>query len=375
MTSIASRLGRAPLLVLVLLLAACSGAPPADPPPAASASGSGVLPSEDDLRTAVESALAGSGVPGGAVVVSDAAGGSTTMVFGERAPGEPVTADTRFAYRSITKSFVGTVILQLADEKRLSLEDPVSKYVAGVPNGDRITIAELGDMRSGLANYSARPGLGAMLGKDPARDPQTSELLALSYAVKPVAPGTAYEYSNTNTLLLGEVIRKVTGDDWVTAVDQRLLRPLKLESVGNGFVSGSENATGFQLADGKIAEQLPVVAPGWFGAAGGLTGNAADLAVWGRSLGSGSLVSQGAQRWRLDQFGSTADDPASPLYDAYGFAMGRTDGWRGHTGTGLGFQGLVMYDPATEQVIAVLINGTGENPDLPATVFEAVRKL
>lgn len=374
MTSIASRLGRTPLLVLVLLLAACSGAP-ADPPPTSSASGSGVLPSEDRLRAALESALAGSGVPGGAVVVTDADGGSATAVFGERAPGEPVTADTRFAYRSITKSFVGTVILQLADEKRLSLEDPVSKYVAGVPNGDRITIAELGDMRSGLANYSAQPGLGAMLSKDPARDPKTSELLALSYAVKSVAPGTAYEYSNTNTLLLGEVIRKVTGDDWATAVDQRLLRPLKLESVRTGFVAGSENAAGFQLADGKIVEQLPVVAPGWFGAAGALTGNAADLATWGRSLGSGSLVSQDAQRWRLEQFGSTADDPASPLYDDYGFAMGRFSGWIGHTGTGLGFQGLVMYDPATQHVISVLINGTGENPDLPVTVFQAVRKL
>lgn len=374
MTSTASRLGRAPLLALVLLLAACSATGP-DPSGSPSPGASGSLPTADRLRSTVESALAGSGVPGGVVVVTGADGASVTAPFGDASPQTPVSTDTRFAYRSITKSFVGTVVLQLADEKRLRLEDPVSKYVAGVPNGDRITIAQLGDMRSGLANYSAQPGLGALLSKDPARDPKTSELLALSYAVKPAPPGTAYEYSNTNTLLLGEVIRKVTGDDWWTAVDQRILRPLKLESVRNGFASGGDNAAGFQLAGGKIVEQLPVVAPGWFGAAGGLTGTAADLATWGRALGSGSLISPATQQWRLEQFGSTADDPASPIYDAYGFAMGRLSGWRGHTGTGLGFQCLVMYDPESERVISVVINGTGENPDLPVTVFQAVRTL
>lgn len=370
----ASRLGRAPLLMLVLLLAACSGAP-AGSQAASPRPGSGSLPTAEQLRSTVESALAGSGVPGGAVVVTDDDGGSTTAVFGEAAPGAPIATGTRFAYRSITKSFVGTVILQLADEKRLALDDPVSEYLSGVPNGDRITLADLGDMRSGLANYSAQPELGAMLGTDPAREPKTSELLDLAYAVRPRPPGTKYEYSNTNTLLLGEVIRRVTGDDWTTAVEQRIIRPLRLSSVRDGFAPDAENAAGFQLAGGKVGEQLPVVAPGWFGAAGGLTGTAGDLATWGRALGSGSLISADAQRWRLEQFGSTADDPASPLYDAYGFAMGRLSGWRGHTGTGLGFQCLVMYDPDSGRVVSILLNGTGENPDLPVTVFQAVRKL
>lgn len=370
-------LATAAVMTLLLSLTACTA-------PASEEAGNGdgrdsaaaALPAAAKLEAAVAAALAGTGVPGAAVIITDGAGGESLALYGEARPGASTSNDSIFAYRSITKSFVGTVILQLVEEGRLRLDSPVSEHLDGVPNGDRITIEMLGTMRSGLPNYSAAPGFGELLVEDPSREPDTSELLAVAFAEPRVfEPGTAYEYSNTNTLLLGEVVEAITGDPWTTTVQQRILRPLELESVAYGFPMDEHAAAGFQLADGTVVEELPIVASGWFGAAGGLTGNVRDLAEWGRALGSGSLLDAETQSQRLALLGPTSDDTASPRYDRYGFAMGEIEGWTGHTGNGLGFQSLTMHDVKQGRTIAILLNGTGEDPDLPAGVFEQLLGL
>lgn len=309
-------------------------------------------------------------------MATDDSGAESLALYGDKSKKSPVQDDTNFAYRSITKSLVGTVILQLVDEGELSLNSPVSDFVDGVPGGTSITIGQLASMRSGLANYSAQPALGEMLSADPSRAVATSELLALAFAEPPVfAPGTAYQYSNTNTLLLGEVIEAVTEVSWQQAVKDRLLTPLGMSSVQAGFADAARDATGYQLENGKVFEALPVVAPEWFGAAGGLTGDVRDLATWGEALGSGSMLSAETQQLRLGSLGDTSDDPASPEYDRYGLAIGEIDGWIGHTGNGLGFQSLVMHRVSDGVTVAILINGTGENSDLPADIFKQLEAL
>lgn len=361
---------KASLLVSVaaatLLLTGCA-APIAPPEPT-------VAPevSAGALGAAFVDALEGTGVPGGAVALIESDGSQTIEVFGDAATDRKAMGDTAFQYRSITKSFIGTVILQLIDEGKISLDDTVSAYVDGVPGGDEITIEQLATMRSGLGNYSSTAGLGEALNTDPSRDPSVEELLAFAYPESPVfAPGSAFQYSNTNTLLLGEVIHSATGNSWFDEVDERILQPLGLDSVSYGIEADSKSAAvGFQLADGEVAEELPWIAPGWFGAAGALAGSVGDLATWGEALGSGSLLEPETQELRLSLFGSTDDDDASPEYDRYGFAMGEIDGWIGHTGVGIGYQSLTMHDPETGRTLAILINGTGEDPDLPAHVFK-----
>lgn len=334
------------------------------------------LPNSTQLSKALNSVLEHTGVPGAAALITGSDGVESLALYGEASPGIPTSKDTRFAYRSVTKSFVGTIILQLADEGKLSLDAPVADFVRGVPGGETITLAELGAMRSGLPNYSAMPGLGEMLSADPSRAVPASELLALAFEEPPeFAPGTAYEYSNTNTLLLGEVIEAVTGRPWPEAVNDRITAPLGLSSVEYGFVNPSIDATGFQITGPGTSEELPSVAPEWFGAAGGLTGNIHDLAAWGRELGTGTTLTSEVQQERLGMLGSTLDDPKSPFYDHYGFAIGEIHGWIGHTGNGLGFQALVMHNPEDDQTVAILVNGTGDDPDLPVGVFKSLLEL
>jgi CubicO group peptidase (beta-lactamase class C family) len=96
-----------------------------------------------------------------------------------------VTYDTHFRIASNTKSMTAAVIVQLAQEGKLSLDDPVSKYVPGVPNGDNITIDELLKMRSGLYNYTDAPELAATVDRDPTKVWTTEEVLAIAFARRP----------------------------------------------------------------------------------------------------------------------------------------------------------------------------------------------
>ncbi|MFC5518839.1 serine hydrolase, partial [Kaistia terrae] len=329
-----------------------------------------------ELQAAIDQALIDKRIPGASVSIRQGdvrwtSNSGLANVDNGTAP----TADTYFGFRSITKSFVTTVILQLAEEGRIGLDDPVGKYVDGVPNGDLITIRQLAQMRSGLFNYTASPAFGEQFGEDPGKAWTAAELLAFAFA-EPVqfAPGASYEYSNSNTVLLGEVIAAATGNDWSEEVRRRLTDPLGLSSVidqGAGTMP-APNAVGYiDLDDGNGPVSLAEFNASGTGASGALVGVIADAERWGKAVGSGELLSKRDFVERLKSFGSIAPDPLSPEYDSYGFGMGEISGFIGHTGNGLGFEALVMYDRANDRTITILINASNpDDPDAPAHLFK-----
>lgn len=328
-------------------------------------------------QAALEDTLRTTGIPGGAITVTH---GDVTWTgvagLADVATGRAVTADDRFAFRSITKSFTVTAVLQLADQGRLSLDDPVSAYVPGVPSGDEITLRELARMRSGLPNYSATPAFQDALRIDLTRDWTDQQLLQAAYSEpNDFAPDARYEYSNTNTVLLGEVLQKVTGEPWYEVVQRSILTPrgLSATTYPDSDPIPSPLAEPYQgQGEGADPELLPAIPANSLSAAGGFAGTIRDLGRWARILGTGELLSEktAAQRTSDAALSPTSDDPNSPFYDAYGMGMGEIDGWIGHTGNGLGYQALAMYDPATGDSVAIVINGTGDDRDAPAHLFQ-----
>ena len=140
------------LLLGIALIAGCS-------PPDSTAGSSALKPIDQvALQTMVEATAKELLIPG-AMVLLRTPQGEFTVAYGTALLGAktPPRADTHFRIASNTKTMTAAVILQLAQESKLSLDDPVSKYVPGVPNGDNITIAELLKMRSGLYNYTNDP--------------------------------------------------------------------------------------------------------------------------------------------------------------------------------------------------------------------------
>lgn len=374
MTFPPKRIAAVAATLIALTLTACtSTVSPADP--------SGV-PAEPGWQQGIADALAGAlestGIPGGSVQLTrDGTEWATSLGTAEVNGDVAVTGENRFGYRSITKSFTVTALLMLVDEGLVFLDDPLAGYVPGVPNGEQITLRMLAGMRSGLVNYSATSMMADYLTDDPEREWTDDELLFAALTEPPnFAPGTAYEYSNTNTLLIGKVLEAVTGEDWADVVAERVIEPLDLRTVvypGNdSFPIPTAQPYGI---DGETIEALPKVKASAFSAAGGLFGTIGDLGGWAQALGTGEGLDPATAQLRIAEPSATDEDPASPLYDAYGLGIGIIEGWIGHTGAGLGYQSLVMYHPETGDSVAILLNGTGDDLDVPAGLFRTIIPL
>lgn len=266
-----------------------------------------------------------------------------------------------------------TLILQLVADGKLSLDDPVSKYVKGVPNGDEITIRELGSMTSGLADYTKDPAFQKLLIADLGRRWTDEELLSYALDAKPnFAPGTAFEYSNTNTVLLGQVVEKITGRYFAEGLRNGVFTPLGLDSTfypDDGVVP-NPTPIGYQL-DSETNELVPVsLNMTALGPSGGAASTVYDLYFWGEALADGSLITPELQKERMA--GARKPGENDPEYDAYGFGIGELDGWWGHTGEGLGFEALVMSDPKSGSTVVILMNLTGPPGHIPTELFREI---
>ena len=181
-------------------------------------------------------------------------------------------ANTHFRAASNTKTMTAVVIVQLAQEGKLRLDDPVSKYVSGVSNGDNVTIAELLRMRSGLYDLTEAPEVAASLDHDPTKVWTPEELLALAFKRPPLfAPGKEYDYCNTNYVLRGLIAEKIAGEPLAGLFQNRLFGPLGMkhtllppstsntipEPYAHGYLYGSSS---YALSDAPYPADLQVAA-------------------------------------------------------------------------------------------------------------------
>jgi D-alanyl-D-alanine carboxypeptidase len=263
---------------------------------------------------------------------------------------------------SVTKSFVTTAILQLVDRGKVALDDPVSKYVPGVPNGDNITLRELSAMRSGLYSYT-NTIIPVDIASDPAKQWSPDELLGISFAQPPLfAPGTDFDYSNTNTILLGLVVEQVTGEPLAVYLKQRILKPLGLKrtSLPNGAAFPSPHAHGYTnwtpqgLSDPATGPFVDATDwnPSWGWAAGGMISTLDDLHGWTLALAKGTLLKPATQRMRLRSFMPAPGEGGA----TYGLNIHNYNGWIGHDGNLAGYITFPFYQPQQDATLVVMFN-------------------
>ncbi len=306
------------------------------------------------LDAAVRAALEEDATPG-AVVGVRSPEGTWVKAYGlsDTGTGARMRAGVHTRIGSVTKTFTGTVLLQLAQEGELSLSDPIEQYVPGVPGGDRVTLRSLADMTSGVASYTFSAEWQQRFFGDPENATFTpDELVAYGTATEPMSEPGDYDYSNTNTILLGKVIEKVTGRPVFEVIEQRVIEPLGLADTswpGDTTTLPKPFARGYTLQGKDATPRRPDDAthwhPSWAWTAGALVSTIDDLLTYGRALGTGQgLLDARAQAQRLTSF------PASTDY-AYGLSMGCVDGWVGHTGELPGYNTSVYYDTATDTTV------------------------
>jgi D-alanyl-D-alanine carboxypeptidase len=223
--------------------------------------------------------------------------------------GAPVDVDGYFRMGSNTKTFVSVVVLQLAAERRLSLDDSVERWLPGVVRGNgndgsAITVRQLLQHTSGLYDYTddlvARITSVEEYQKLRFESFTPEQLIAMAMAHAPDhAPGAAWSYSNTNYILLGQIIRRVTGRSWDREVRDRIVRPLGLRHT---FAPGTDpelpdpHASAYLFLDRETSIETADENLSWAGAAGELVTNAADLTRFWRAIGRGTLVRPAQQR-------------------------------------------------------------------------------
>lgn len=218
----------------------------------------------------------------------------------DTAAGTAMDADRRFRVGSVSKSFTTVVLMQLVAEGRIDLDAPANTYLPQPLPDDRITVRHLLSHRSGLWDYTNDMFYYTVPGFESVRNKVFSyqELIDLSTAHAPTnAPGAAYSYSNTNFVVLGELIEHLTGVPMATQYQERIFRPLNLKNTSyvhpNTAISGSY-ARGYLRQDDTT---LPLVdsteqTVSWAQSAGAVISNAADLNRFFSALVSGRLVPQ-----------------------------------------------------------------------------------
>jgi len=300
--------------------------------------------------------------------------GSWSGAYGtDLVTGAPAGVEDHQRVASVTKSFVGTAILQLADEGALSLDDPVDDYVPDVPNGTRITLRQLITMTSGLGNYSDDPAWALQMIGAPEAEWTPQQLLAYSWSMPPsFAPGSNMEYTNANFVLLGLVIEQVTGQNLADVIDERILSPLALTdtSYPTDNTLPVPRLTGYTLpavvhsVAGGSGQWVDATewSPSSAGAAGAMTSDLDDMLVWGRVLATGQgVLPESAQVRRLESFGSSDLAPG----EFYGDALMCKAGWIGHSGNMPGYNTMVRYQPTADLTIVVLATGLSGSPTPP----------
>ena len=315
------------------------------------------------LDSTINQAMTDASIPG-AIVGVWGPEGHYVRAFGvaDKATRAPMKTDFYHRIGSVTKTFTVTAVLQLADQDKLSLDDPIAKYIDDVPNGDTITLHQLAGMRSGLVNYTSTTGFQQAIFADPQRDFTPQEVLAYAFAEPPVfPPGEGLQYSNTNTILLGLVVEKVSWQTLPDYIRHHILVPLDLQDTSfptsNAFPTPHAQGYTNQTADGAEAVATDWD-PSWGWAAGAMISTLEDLHRWAPELATGRLLSPDMQRQRLQ----TVNAPGLPPQDGYGLGIFNLAGWIGHNGSLPGYQTVAVQLPEEQRTLVILVNTDIGNP-------------
>lgn len=228
-----------------------------------------------------------------------------TQAVGESMTGVPAMPSMFFRNGAVAISYVSTLLLKLVDEKKLSQDDKLSKWLPDIPNADRVTLGQLAHMTSGYRDYVlGNADFDAALTADPFRQWTPAELLG--YAVnKPLLyePGTNWNYAHTNYVLLGLALEKATGQELPKLLHDKVLGPLALINTANSFTPDvpvptlhaftSERRKALAIPSGTpFYEDSTYWNPSWTMTRGAVqTTNIYDLEATALGIGSGKLLS------------------------------------------------------------------------------------
>jgi len=303
-------------------------------------------------------------------------------------PKVPSTDATRYAIDSVSKEFTAAAVLVLAEQGKLSLDDPIAKWFPELRAAAAVTLRQLLTHTSGIRDYWPQDFLTPEMMR-----PTTPAAIIDEWAGRPLdfEPGTDWQYSNTGYVLAGAVVEKVSGQPLFAFLSRYVFGPLHMTRVGEYSPTGAAARVAGGDAAGYTRYGLGPVVPapeegsGWLFGAASLAMPPSDLALWDLSLIDRSLLKAESYKWELEpvvlKSGRTQDY-------ALGLEVASVQGRLriGHSGAGSGFLADNRLWPRERTAIVVLTNDDWADPSdltdriafivLPPTPEEArVRQL
>ena len=283
----------------------------------------------------------------------------TTAGVADLATGAPMRPGARFRVGSITKSFVATVVLQLAQEGLLALDQPVARWLPGLlTDGATITVRELLNHTSGLFDYTHDPAFFAAVEANQVFQP--AQLVAIAESHPQVfPPGTAYGYSDTNYIVLGLLIQAVTHHSLGWELGHRIFGPLGLRDTSfpatTAHIAGY-HAHGYISAPGGKPYDVTYINPSEAWASGAIISTASDVSRFYQALLGGRLLSPPMLRQMKTGVDETPGDPTAQSglgIERYEDPCGTT--W-GHGGQIAGYEDSAYWNQRTHRVVVLATN-------------------
>lgn len=331
----------------------------------------------DQMKQVTDSIITNTKVPGIVALVVDHEKGINWMYaagVSDLVTKAPMDSNFTFRIASNTKTFTGTVLLQLVDEKKISLSDKLSKYFPEYNKSDSVTVKMLSNMTSGIFNYTGDLQWAQSMNTEPLKVwlPQQIVSLAISHDYY-FSPGTGFYYSNTNTYLLGMIIEKVTGHTLETEITNRITNPLGLTNTGfisSGTALPGNHARGYYFGEyfenGDLTESIDL-SNVW--AAGGVYSTPRELQKYAEKLVGGGFLSDTLQQRRLTDMVEIR--PGSN----YGLSLHKLGSWYGHNGSMWGFTSCMYHNIEKNRTVIIYFNCNLEASIEPDNLFFRFRDI
>ena len=280
---------------------------------------------------------------------------------------EPMNINNYWRIGSVTKTIVGEAVLILVDEGKIDLNKPISFYLPElkIPSGDKITIPMLANMTSGLYDYADDDWLKSLSDSHGQKVFTLEQLLtgAFSYNMR-FEPGTKYEYCNTNYLLLGLLITKVTGKPVIDVLNEKIFQPLGMKNTfwPNTSYLPYPYSHGYYLYEGSLLD-VTNWNPSWGNAAGILTSNIFDMKIWSKEMVEGKLLSA---KMKSERFSWV--DSEIPGVSSSGFGVEKYGDWIFHDGTLPGYNTKVYCNTVNKITIIIYTTSADGLPGGPVLV-------
>lgn len=333
---------------------------------------------QQQMEKIITDAMAADNIPGVIAGVWVDGRGTWTGALGQAdtATGEAMQVGKTVRIASNTKTYTATLILQLAEEGKLSLDDPLTKYVTGIPNGDRVTVRQLLNMTSGIYSYSEDEEFGRVFDSEPLKVWTTQEIMDIVLRHQPdFEPGAGWHYSDTNYYLLGIIAEQVTGTPVEEEIQRRVMDRLGLKKtwfptgpdMPGDYAHGYMPAADYDTSKGLVEmTRIDPSAP-WTG--GAMVSSLEDLKTYVRALADGSLLTPEMQEERLRMI----QVPDNVIQ--YGLGIVSVFGFLGHTGAINGFNSVIFHNPDLKATIVVITNKSTNNSGEAVGIFNALGRL